>query len=82
MSKLKQILKYIKRHKHNSDLHSFKANIENGVAFVSYENESYNVSAFTDAEGFEAKLDYSYNTVDECAEALKLMGIASETIEI
>lgn len=82
MSKLKQTLKYIRRHKHTNDLHSFKIFIENGIAFVSYENEKYNVLAFVDVEGYEAQLEYSYDTVDECAGALKLLDAKTETIEM
>ena len=82
MSKLEQTLKYIRRHKHTDDLHSFKVFIEDGVAFVSYKDDKYNVLAFKDVKGYEAQFEYSYKTLEECAGCLKILDAKPETIEM
>ena len=82
MSRLEQMLKYIRRHKYSNDLHSFKANICGGVVFVSYENDAWNITTLVDVDGQQARFDFVFTDVDECAEHLKELYIKLETIEI
>ena len=81
--KIFKILQGLKKQMHIPDLHSFKAKIKNGVAFVEYtmNDEIYIEYFIYDAQGNEKRYQWA-GTLIAAANKLEALQIELETIDM